>query len=481
MDQKELESWLNTRPREDAILIAQRAALRVFPVWGELIQNDRQWARGKTNLVVMRCLLVSGVARKFPAIDFMGAASSAVAAADFTGGFPLAALSAFSATSAVATLWTPDHELRFCAANAVTFACSAASSHAEVIWNLIGQDVTILQSGADLPSTPLWHSDTPETILQAEETGLENLTLETGDRNSFWHRWYHAAKRGEWLDWDLQRDIALIPDPVWKEGPKAVLAAIAEIELAHAIAKTPIAEEVLRDDAGLFYTLPLSTIRPDLFRDAMEKVRDTMAELRANQRLANCLTWLADDLHRLEDHFIRYANHPLRIHDVFQKTLRHLDRLQAEGLLPDDGLLEDFRQDLETGSIDIRRADPEVAKTVKARVGDRLARLSPQGRADLAPVVQAAAKESRPDLKAELQEDHATATDPGAEAQDRDESGYRLSGRLLRMAKRRKDDGVKAADDIGKVVKGAESVDKVIDAAPGWWDWIMTNLPQWFG
>jgi hypothetical protein len=66
--------------------------------------------------------------------------------------------------------------------------------------------------------------------LEAEAEGLANLTLETGDLNSFWHRWWQGAKSGQWLDWDLLHEVALIPDEVWQAGPKAVAEAIARIE-----------------------------------------------------------------------------------------------------------------------------------------------------------------------------------------------------------------------------------------------------------
>jgi hypothetical protein len=48
-----------------------------------------------------------------------------------------------------------------------------------------------------------------------------------------WLRWWDAATSGHPLDWQLQHDIALIPDDIWQSGPGPVAEAIARIEAAH--------------------------------------------------------------------------------------------------------------------------------------------------------------------------------------------------------------------------------------------------------
>ncbi len=282
----------------------------------------------------------------------------------------------------------------------------------------------------------------------------------------------------------MQRDIALIADEDWQAGPERVAERIAEIELRYAVNSSPNAEEIKREADGTFFRVPLTTIRPDLFKGAKEKIGDDIAEIRAKP-VGNTFSPLVDDLSRLEDHLDRYANEPLRIHDVFQKTIRHIDLKLASGELARHELVEDLRQDLDTGAIDIRRADTEVAKTIKSRAADRIARMKAEDKAGLDRTMTLAASESRADLKAEIIDDIATTNDPKAELQDRDESRYRLASRGLRMAKRRKDDLVKAADDAGKIARGAEAAQKVYDStapiASGWWGWILDKLPSIFG
>ena len=61
-DQESLTAWLQERPREDAIRIANRCAQRVFPLWAGAMSED--WARNLdlTALLVLRQNLTSGVA-----------------------------------------------------------------------------------------------------------------------------------------------------------------------------------------------------------------------------------------------------------------------------------------------------------------------------------------------------------------------------------------------------------------------------------
>jgi len=237
MDRQELESWLKNRPREDAILIAQRAALRVFPIWAS--QMGQGWARehNLTSGTLLRCYLTSGVARKYSTPEVKAAAAAAAIGAvtraytrvaDDPGFVARAAASAvYAATTSAPTAAATDTIID------AAYPAGYTAPSATPFWANIDRDVALLFDGNDLLSRPLWDGVVPTDILGAELEGLENLARETGNRNSFWHRWYFAAKRGEWLDWELQRDVALIPEEVWKQGPKAVMAAIAEIEARH--------------------------------------------------------------------------------------------------------------------------------------------------------------------------------------------------------------------------------------------------------
>lgn len=57
---------------------------------------------------------------------------------------------------------------------------------------------------------------------------------------------------GDPLPWDLQREVALIPNAIWEQGPEAVAERIAEIEAEWAVRKFPHAEELEQQEDGRF-------------------------------------------------------------------------------------------------------------------------------------------------------------------------------------------------------------------------------------
>jgi hypothetical protein len=357
-------------------------------------------------------------------------------------------------------------------------AVVAGNVASTAVWDAVRQNCALLEAGNGLQGVPLWHR--APNPLQREWDDTRTRWSTPNSPYTFWRRWYEAALEGRSLNLELERDIALIPDEDWKKGAAHIAAIIAKLELVYAIAATPNSEDILRDDSGLFYALPVTTIRPDLFENAKAKVADTIVEIR-RKPVGNTYMALQDDLARLDDYLDRYGNNPQRIHDVFQKTIRHINEKSKSGELAPDELISDLRQDLDTGATDIRRSDSEVSKTVKARTADRVARLKKEDKAQFDAVMYAASEESRADLKAEIVEDIATTNDPKTEAEDKDEGRYRLFSRVVRMAKARKDDVVKVADDAGKLSRGADAAGKASEAAGGWWQTISDMVANVFG
>ena len=85
-------------------------------------------------------------------------------------------------------------------------------------------------AAAEMPSTPI--------ILPPAPEGMRDQ-LAASDAWAFWRAWHAEALRGTPLPWELQAEIARLPQDVWDAGPTVVAARIARIfarmELIHRI------------------------------------------------------------------------------------------------------------------------------------------------------------------------------------------------------------------------------------------------------
>jgi hypothetical protein len=227
MDREKLETWLKTRPPEDTVAIAQRAALRVLPLWRA--QRKGAWRQEEffTTLPVFRALITSGVLRKHQTPEVLHAgflagtdANAAAAAAVHSG------VREYVADAAEFSV-IPD------VTATVTAAAQATFFDPRSVWSELNYDIDLIANGLDPSHAPLWHGTVPEKLSKAEADLLAQMTAEYGSHQSFWHRWWAGAKSGNWLNWDLQRDIALISDQVWQSGIQPVMAEIARIEAGY--------------------------------------------------------------------------------------------------------------------------------------------------------------------------------------------------------------------------------------------------------
>jgi hypothetical protein len=199
MDRETLKAWLETRPQADSIAIAHRAALRVFWRNAAWLDSARAQERDLTSLPLMRSLVTSGVARKYPTPEVKTAASAAAPAAN---------------------------------AAAADDASAASAASAGALWREVEVDITLLQAGRDLAASPVW-SAAPLKTLSRNEPAMQAILTRDFGAGSFWHRWVQGALSGQQLNWDVQHAIALIPDEVWKAGPQAVMVEIEKIEAAY--------------------------------------------------------------------------------------------------------------------------------------------------------------------------------------------------------------------------------------------------------
>lgn len=175
---------------------------------------------------------------------------------------------------------------------------------------------------------PLWLYNP----FAAESVSELNRKL-TGIGWSFWSRWYERAMAGDPLPWDLQREVALIPDEIWQQGPEAVAERIAEIEARFEV-KRAIADlrtkngrsaspsrygiggnsppeeietpEELRQPIVKIWT-GVEQIEQEVFADEpdLAKLERALAAIKA--ALASCIAWTGRKLDRAVDKTIDWG------------------------------------------------------------------------------------------------------------------------------------------------------------------------------
>ena len=238
-DRVSLKSWLLDRPEDEtkvfAITIAYRAAMRVLPAyWAWVETSGFAKERDLTALPVLRCSLISGVARKMPTPEIKIASTVAAELATATAASSefasvAAADSAFASVAAAESAASPAAES---AASSVT-ASTVADSAAAVLWKQIWNDCEALQNKYTLLAIPLWNGDENpfqkdwDAVRQSlpivsparpEETARGAVPVDW----SFWIKWYRDALEGREPDWEMLEEIALIPDEDWEKGPEHI-------------------------------------------------------------------------------------------------------------------------------------------------------------------------------------------------------------------------------------------------------------------
>lgn len=235
-DRESLEAWLNTRTREDSVIIAHRAAMRVAPVWIAALAMGEAPTPDLTAAPLMRLNLIAGVGAKRPGIEIrpVSAARAAV-----TASVSSEAGEAASAASAVAAASYADSAIASAARAAVS---AAEAADAEAVWKSIENDARSMPSNEALAKLPLWPSSNPLEDLWTASVPI----LRDTPGGAFWIDWYQRALDGRPQNWDLLRDVALIEDSVWQAGGVAL-----GERIAREVERHRLLEEVRRLREGL--------------------------------------------------------------------------------------------------------------------------------------------------------------------------------------------------------------------------------------
>ncbi|SCZ53280.1 hypothetical protein SAMN04488118_102115 [Epibacterium ulvae] len=96
---------------------------------------------------------------------------------------------------------------------------------------------------------------------------------------NFWMDWYQGFLDGKPLDWELQRRVALIPDPIWEEGPEAVAREIERIKTEWLAEQLPMAETIeLNPEIRKFHAVPIPVENAPFTSALLDQVEDALED-----------------------------------------------------------------------------------------------------------------------------------------------------------------------------------------------------------
>lgn len=248
-DSNGLEARLAGRPREVAVAIAARAALRMLPHIADYVEQAPADLAVPLALSMFRAVAVAQVSStsltrgaqvRRPARSAANAVHSARAAA--VGGPVLirapTAQAAIAAANAAAAAARATRAAALAAAAALDTARAAADA---AVRRTIHADISVLDTGGTAPGLkrlPLWADGAP-AAFRRNWADLKQTLLSLGDNWQVWTDWYDDILRGadhpdsRPLIEELELARVLIPDADWEKGPNHVNALIVFLEMEH--------------------------------------------------------------------------------------------------------------------------------------------------------------------------------------------------------------------------------------------------------
>lgn len=215
-ERNDFEAWLEDKPREWAVVLAARAALRVAPILAR--GTDFMQINTRLLLPTMRCMLIAvayGVQRDE---DIKSAAYAAYAANANANAAAAAAYAAYAAYAAVA----------------INAAANAAAAYAaKYTWKIVSGDATQLHEGIspqELAVSRLWPKGEESNWSRKNWQDLKDHCAQSPEEGwDVWVTWWQERRDGHPYNAPMERDIALIPNEDWDKGPAHVNAIIADI------------------------------------------------------------------------------------------------------------------------------------------------------------------------------------------------------------------------------------------------------------
>jgi hypothetical protein len=241
-----VEAWLQGKPREVAVMLAARAALRVLPILQATELNE--FFLESFVLPAFHSLGISWAAARYPTygtelaaraatatneVIILGGDVTAPVAANYAANLAVRAAAADAAFDAVGI--AADTAAQSTAA-IVTFArftsraafARSTARMAAAFWSAVSTDATRVELGtatSDIAGLPLWPKDQPEGLWSLWQKLKEALHADKQDWD-VWTAWYEARLEGRVREEERELAYVRIDDELWDQGPAIVNAEI---------------------------------------------------------------------------------------------------------------------------------------------------------------------------------------------------------------------------------------------------------------
>lgn len=452
-NREEFGDWLEKQPHETCVLIATRAAGRVFPTVAHSHELNPGFA-----LSTARAILTSGVAAKLAPIKLgddtaydgarfvHGAVSAHKGAAIDAAVF--AAYRAALAADAAAIANTYGDNITH-TANIVSNtagAVDAAADASRLSTGSVDPDDTaddakngILAASyrdtelslSELVETSLWHKAIEPEWLTKELVGSTNV-WDSGPEWSFWREWYQGFLDGKAIDWELQRRVALIPDPIWEAGPEAVAEEIERIRAEWLAEKLPQAEDLTRDEDGRYDVKPLAA-DPDQMIDRLFRQLEFSLDLALRGHNLSGFDDMCTAYKYLDHTRQNCRDDPNAVHMHIRLAREIIEGKLASSEYQSEDALNALVTALERHEVQLRADHPLVRKAHDTFVAQRIRELDDERRLTVAQGFRDLETDSKGRLAEEFVLDAETLEgDTGADAQA--DALKRSGGRSQKMS-----------------------------------------------
>jgi len=351
--------WLEKQSREVCVAMANRAAMRVFPM-AVLPAKAKDTQRLDLTGATKWALLISAVAVTASTAEIKDAASAALSAAS---AFSAATAAAAFSAAAVAAAAAPSSAFSASSGSSFTTSFSAAASAAAAA----ASDAAAIDQGTTAPellALPLWPDKNP--LLEDWQKARKILESDPVDQ-SFWIDWYERFLQGQPQNWEMLQEIALsVKKDDWEKGSAHVNGMIADIQARYISEALPQADRLAYDPkTGLFEIVAIKTTEEKIVEAALSQIEFALSVAAGS----NCGVNEHSTVHVYITHALKNCrDNPNTILQNYQIALADIREGLESGDYFDDPKLSALEMALAQQIDNLLANHPEVKKAELVRV-----------------------------------------------------------------------------------------------------------------